>query len=260
MINIDITKLILAAENGGKEARKYFGEILEIKEKSALSDVRTKADTESEEAILKVLKEEFPEFNILSEETGLIDNKSEYTLVVDPLDGSNNFVLGIPNFSVSIALMKGTESIVGVVHVPLLGQTYSAQKGQGTFLNGKKLSVNNEQDMKKATISYTCGYINSRAFSQRLQKKFDEFPIKRMLTMWSPAVDLCLLASGKIEGIINNASEIYDFAAGKIIVREAGGFISDCNGNIQIDDGSDIFLASNTESIQQSLVNIIKSL
>lgn len=259
MVNIDITKIIQAAENGGREVNKYFGDVLKINEKSTLSDFRTKADTESEKAILSVLKSEFPDFNILSEETGVIDKNSEYTFIIDPLDGTNNFVLGIPNFSISIALMKNDELILGVVHIPILGQTYYAQKGKGAYLNDRKLSVNSEQDMKRVTISYTCGYINSRDFSQKLQKKLDDFPIKRVLTMWSPAVDLCLLASGKIEAIINNANEIYDFAAGKIIAREAGAVITDFEGNKDVEDRSNVFIVSNTKNIQQNLIVILKN-
>ena len=90
---------ILAAEHGGTIVKNYFGDLLDIEEKTMVSDFRTKADTEAENAILHVLTKNFPQYNILSEEAGFLDHHSEYTFVIDPLDGSNNFVLGIPNFS-----------------------------------------------------------------------------------------------------------------------------------------------------------------
>lgn len=125
---MDINSVILAAQSGGKIIRKYFGKALDIEVKTTGSDFRTKADTDSERAIIKIITDTFPTFNILSEESGLIDKKSEYTFIIDPLDGSNNFVVGIPNFSVSIGLVWGDTIILGVIHHPILNHTYHAQK------------------------------------------------------------------------------------------------------------------------------------
>ncbi len=99
-----------------------------------IGDFQTEADLESEKRILSILKTEFPKYNIYSEEDGKFYHDSEYTFVIDPLDGTNNFVMGIPNFSVSIALFCKNEAIAGVVYQPILDQTYSALKGKGSFL------------------------------------------------------------------------------------------------------------------------------
>src|SRR3989338_4878503 len=107
--------IIAAAKAGGKIVKKYFGKIQSVEEKSCAWDFRTEADVKSEEVIIKILTSEFPTYNILSEECGLIDNESEYTFYIDPLDGTNNFFIGIPNFSVLIALAKGRETLFGVV-------------------------------------------------------------------------------------------------------------------------------------------------
>lgn len=251
---VDITKVILAAENGGAEVSKYFGQILDIQEKTTLSDFRTKADTESENAIIKTLSKEFPSFNILAEETGFVDKKSEYTFIVDPLDGSNNFVLGIPNFSISIGLMKNKESILGVVHVPVLGHTYHAKKNQGAYMQNKKISVNSKSDIKYATISYSCGYIHSNDYSEKLTHNLNLLGINRILYNWSPAFEFCLLASGKIEAIINNGNEIYDYAAGKIIAKEAGAIITSFDGVFEKTDEGNIFIASNSQEINKVLL------
>lgn len=254
---MDLNSIIIAAENGGKIVKKYFGEVLEVEEKTTLADFRTKADTESEKAILQVITNRFPDFNILSEETGLIDNKSEYTFVIDPLDGSNNFVLGIPNFSISIGLLKGEKVVVGVIHLPVLNHTYHAQERQGSFLDKKRLHVNKESNIKKVTVSYTCGYVNSSEYTERLKHKLNELGIKRMLEYWSPAVEFCLIASGKMEAIINNKIEIYDYTAGKIIAREAGALITDFDGKPENSDKENAFLVSNGTKIHQQLLEVI---
>jgi myo-inositol-1(or 4)-monophosphatase len=256
-MNIDLKPIILAAENGGKVITKYFGEVLEVEEKLSVSDFRTKADLESEEEVLKVLKNEFPYFNIYSEELGNINNKSEYTFVIDPLDGSNNFVIGIPTFCVSIGLLKGDEIIAGVIHHPILKDTYYAEKGKGAFLEGKKLQVNNEANIERVTVTYTCGYINSSEFEENLIHNLNKKKIKRLLQNWCPTYEFCLLASGKIEAIVNNENELYDYCAGKIIVKEAGGLITDFEGKSETSDKSSIFLASNGTDIHNQLLNII---
>lgn len=256
-MNVDLDAIILAATNGGDVIRSYFGEVLDIEEKTTVADFRTKADTESEKAILNIITKKFPSFNILSEETGLVDKKSEYTFVIDPLDGSNNFVLGIPNFSVSIGLLKGDTSVLGVIHLPMLKHTYFAQDGKGSYLDKKRLYVSKQSDINKATVSYTCGYVNSREYTEKLKHKLNELDIKRTLEYWSPAVKYCLLASGKIEAIINNKNELYDYAAGKIIAREAGALITGFNGDAEVNDRGNAFLASNGTKIHNQLLAII---
>ena len=220
--------------------------------------MRTKADVESEEAILMAIKKAFPGFNIYSEEAGRIHKSSEYTFVIDPLDGSNNFVLGIPCFTVSIALMKGDESIAGVIYNPILNKTYHAITGQGSYVDKDKLRVNQEANIQRSTIAYACGYANSGdEKSDDILHKLNKHNIKRSLSSWSPALDLCLLASGKIEGIINNKTDLYDYAAGRLIAREAGAKITDFNGRPDSDQ-NDLFVVSNGTAIHDVLLGVIE--
>lgn len=252
-MNIPIEAIIAAAQAGGAVIMRHFGEILDIEEKLKASDVRTQADTGSETAILGVLREHFPEASIYSEEYGLQDNHSAYKFVVDPLDGTNNFVLGIPNFSVSIALLKDDEVVAAVVHQPVINYTFQAQKGQGAFLNGKRLHVNGEADPKRSTVSYTCGYVNSAAYHEALIRNLSELGTKRVLENWSPAYEFCMLAAGKLEAVINNANDLYDYAAGKLLVTEAGGLITDYK-NKAVPDTADVFLASNGTALHGELL------
>ncbi len=257
-MNIDVTSIILAAEKGGKVINKYFGQVLDVEEKSNSSDFRTKADLESEQEIIKVLNKVFPKFNIYSEELGKVNNKSNYTFVIDPLDGSNNFVIGIPTFCVSIGLMKDDKIVAGVIHHPFLHETYYALKGKGAFLQGKRLQVGKEANTNKATVAYTCGYLTPNNFEEKLIHNLNKIKIKRLLQDWCPSYEMCLVAAGKIEAIINNHNDLYDYCAGKIIIKESGGLITDLKGHPEKNDKSDVFIASNGTKIHNDLLKIVK--
>jgi len=252
----DIEKMIKAARAGGDILKKYYGYSLETTQKSNTSDFRTKADLESEEAILLILEAEFPVYNIYSEEKGEIDKNSEFTFIIDPLDGTNNFVLGIPNFSISIGLLKHDEIIAGVIYSPIIDNVYYAEKALGAYFDGKKLEVNKESDIKRATISHNCSYETYHSETVKVIQSLYSKDAKRVMFNWSPTFDFCMLASGRIEGIINNNSELYDFAAGKLIAREAGALISDFNGNPETNDKNRMFIISNGTEIHKHMVEV----
>lgn len=256
----DLQTMIQAAKSGGRVLKKYFGKNLETHEKTMAADVRTKADIESEEAVLGVLQKAFPRYNIYSEERGIIDNDSEYMFAIDPLDGTNNFLLGIPYFSVSIALIQDTKTQAAVVHNPILNHTYYAMRGEGAFFNDNRIAVNREDDLTKASVVYATYYTSSLEYFYKLIKKLYTYRVKRVLNFWSPALDFCLLASGKIEVIINNESEIYDFLAGKLIAKEAGAKITDFQGKEEIDDKNSIFVAANGTKLHAELLKMLPPL
>lgn len=256
----DLKILIKAAHAGGKVLQKYFLRTLKLVEKSTAWDFQTEADLESEKSILAILKTKFPTYNIYSEEEGKTDNDSDYTFVVDPLDGTNNFVLGIPNFSVSVALFYKNEAIIGVVYQPILDQTYYATKGKGAFLNGKKIKANNVINSEKITIAYGCGYKTKRGYLAKTLSGLVNSNHKRILLNWSPAYEYCLLACGRIESIISDGIELYDYGAGKLIAKEAGAQVVDFTGKKEIDYTNNSFVISNTSEINKYVFNIIKPL
>lgn len=255
-MDIAIEEVIKATRAGGKVVKQYFGEVLQTEQKSSAGDVRTKADTESEQAILAVLRQAFPTINIHAEESGYLDNHSDYTLVIDPLDGTNNFVLGIPDFALSIGLLKGDNAILGVIYNPILEQIYSAEKGKGAFLNGKKLHVNDEHDITRATVSYTSGYSTAREYSDDIVRKLRELGIKRLVDHWAPAYDYCLLASGRIEAVISKEGDLEDYVAAKVIVSEAGGKITGFDGAPTSAKSAD-FLVTNGSTIHSRVLEIL---
>lgn len=246
--------MIAAAEAGGQVLLKYFGRDLEVKEKSMASDFYTKADTESEEAIVELLQQNFPDYNIFAEEQGSIDKGSDWEFVIDPLDGSNNYMLGIPRYSVSIVLLKGNEARHTVIHDPTLQRSYYAQKGAGAFVNNQPIQISQEKDIKRATFGYAHAYDGSREYFTEVIKKLHQKNVKRVLANWSPCLDFCLLAEGKIEAYLNDGSEIYDFMAGKLIVREAGAKVREFADGKGEGDRNDKFLVSNRPEIEQVIL------
>ena len=252
-------KVFEAAEKAGEIIVRYFDKALTVTEKSMAADFKTEADEKSEQIIIKYLTKYFPEYNIFGEENGLIDRGSEYSFVVDPLDGTNNFFLGIPDFSISIGLQQNNKTIFGLVYQPITKKLFWAEKGKGAWLGDTRLRVNQESDVTKLTIQYCCGYgMEDEPFRYSIQQKLHHQKIKRILQNWSVAANFSLMASGKMEAIIVNQIDLYDFVAGRLIAEEAGALISDYAGKPIFDDCEPVFLACNCKKTQKYLSSIIQ--
>lgn len=275
---MDHQPIIEAAKSAGEIIKRYFGETLEIEGKTSPCDFRTKADLESEKIIIEALEKYYPGYSILSEERGFIDKNSEYRFVVDPLDGTNNFSVGLPNFTVSIALQKrvdspkiqpqiqprrldlmvNQETIFGVIYQPITGQIFQAVKGKGAFCDGNKISVNAEKDFKNSSIAVSIGYASPREILETTMTDCYSMDCKRWMNNWSVAYDLCLLALGRIEAMIVCDAEIYDFAAGKLIAEEAGAMITGLTGK-PVGDTDCRFMVTNGH-IHQELLKLCKKI
>jgi len=252
-------ELILKIADASQIIVNYFGQILSLETKTSVADFRTKADVETEAKVIAAIEELFPDYNIHGEESGTIDNNSDYTFYIDPLDGTNNFSLNLPVFSTSVGLVKGNTVVFGLVHNPFLKASYYAFPGQGAFLNGARINVNQESNIHNTTIEYNCGYNTPVLRVSSVRNKLADLNIKRQLSLWSPAYALCLLASGKIEALINEDNDIYDYVAGKLIVQEAGGNVTRQDGNQETDMKNDKFVASNGSAIHSDLVSMLIS-
>jgi myo-inositol-1(or 4)-monophosphatase len=256
-MNLDTQKIIDAALKGGEVVKHYFGQALQTHAKTTLGDLRTQADVESEQAIIQSLTQSFPTYNIYAEESGQTDNHSDYTFVIDPLDGTSNFVMGIPDFAISIGLLHGDEAIFGVIYNPILDQLYTAQKGKGAFLNGKRIHVNTEDQIARSTISYTCGYNTPRDYTDRIIGALRQPGVKRIVDHWAPAFDYCLLAAGRIEAVISKDGDLEDYVAAKVIVTEAGGKVTNFAGQPEIGKNAD-FVATNGQIIHDEILRIMR--
>ncbi|OGF28554.1 hypothetical protein A2477_01280 [Candidatus Falkowbacteria bacterium RIFOXYC2_FULL_47_12] len=247
-----------AARAGGAVLKKYFGQQLVVTEKSTVADFQTIADVESERAIVAVLSRYFPDYNINAEESGVTDKGSARTFFIDPLDGSNNFVIGVPDFSVGIALLEANSVIRAVIYHPILDQVYYALRGGGAYRDGKPLRVNAESDIRRATLTYIPTYIYDKEYGSKLYHRlYVEKLARRYLSMWAAQINFCLLASGAIEAIITNGMELHDYLPCKLIAREAGALLTDWSGKLDEDDRNDKFVASNGTKLHEEILAVL---
>ncbi len=260
MLDSQFVQLNQAIKDAGKIIMKYFTKgSFHIEQKLTAADYQTQADCETEEANVKAIEKIFPDYNIWGEEHGKQEKGSEYTFVIDPLDGTNNFVLGMPVFATNVALLKNGEIIYGAIHHPITGRIYYAEKGKGAFENGNPISVNKQNSIEKVTACYYCRYTTPRERIRDFRQKLQSMPLKRELNMWCPGFCYSALASGNIEAIITDDIPLYDYAAGRLIASEAGAKISDFSGNEDIDDENASFLMTNGTAIHDEMLEAIQS-
>lgn len=219
-------------------------------------DVVSKADIDSEDAILKILSTELPTANLLSEERGFIDHKSDDTIIIDPLDGSSNFLIGLPHFSVALAHLNSGKVLASVVYNPVLDEMYFAEKGKGAFLNNKRL-----QSQAEKTSSYVSVNFSHRALWKEKRGFFDqvyESGFSRVMNNWSPNLDFCLLARNKIDAVVSCNSLIYDFAPGFLIAKESGRFEFPQMDRIEVrEDFSMSFVISDDATMSAKLFRMV---
>ncbi len=211
-----------AAKSAGKILKSDFNNIDFVKNKGK-HDIVSASDYKSENVILNILKSTFPDHTIVTEESGKQNRPSDYCWYVDPLDGTANFVAGIPYFSVSIALSYRGEIILGVVFNPILNELYRAEKGKGAFLNNKSIMVSKKKDLEDAFLSSAhSSNENNLKEALRIIGKLS-LNSRKLLISFSPALNLCNIARGRLDGLVDIGTTPEDHAAGNIIVTEAGG-------------------------------------
>ena len=218
----------------------------------------TEMDTRSERAVVGTLRASFPDHGIIAEEETTIRNGSGYTWIIDPLDGTTNYAHGYPCFSVSIALEHEGDVITGVVYDPMRDELFTAQKGQGAYLNGKRIKVSIVDTLIKSLLA--TGFPYDRKVSEK--NNLDYFHDLLMASQevrrdGSAALDLCSVAAGRFDGFWELKLKPWDVAAGSLIVCEAGGRVTDLSGNT-FDIFADEVLASNG-IIHGQMVEILRT-
>ena len=207
------------------------------------SDFVTRVDKESEQIILNTIKRNFPEHHFLAEESVREDDAGEYRWIIDPLDGTTNFIHGYPFFSVSIALEFKSEVMLGLVYDPLRNETFSAEKGKGAFLNGRPVKVSSVSDLKNSLVSTGFPFRRRELIDPYLNLFKNIFHrVSDIRRAGSAALDLASLASGRCECFFEIGLSPWDIAAGSILIKEAGGIITDFGG------GPDYLLTGNIVS------------
>jgi myo-inositol-1(or 4)-monophosphatase len=205
----------------------------------------TEMDTRSERAVVGILRASFPGHGIIAEEETRITNASGYTWIIDPLDGTTNYAHGYPCFSVSIALEHEGDVIIGVVYDPMRDELFTAQKGQGAYLNGKRIKVSTVDELIKSLLA--TGFPYDRKVSEKNNMNYFHdllMASQEVRRDGSAALDLCSVAAGRFDGFWELKLKPWDVAAGSLIVREAGGRVTDLADNT-FDIFGDEVLASN---------------
>lgn len=227
-----------------------------LKERGLSKEIVTRYDQDSDKLILEELQNYFPDHNFLTEETGFIDNKSECLWIIDSMDGSGNFAAGNPFFSVSIALAKNNEVILGVVYAPFLNELYTAEKGKGAYLNSNPIKVSEVEVLSKAYI-VTC---EGGSTNQRLAEFYKQlYPqVKDMRKLGSAAIEGGFVATGRADSYLTLQIDPWDVAATVLIVQEAGGKATDLKGNPWTIEKSDLLLTNN--KLHSSILEKINNL
>ena len=225
-ISPNLNVMIKASEKASKVLIRDFGEIekLQVSKKGPL-DFVTNSDLKTEKIIIEELKKAKPNYSIISEESGIEDNKDKNnTWIIDPIDGTVNFLHGIPHFAISLALKSNDQIISGLIFDPIKNEIFYAEKDNGAFFNNQRIRVS-----KKNQIN-DCLFVTGGKIKNELN-----LPYRKS---GCAALDMAYVAAGRYDGYFQNNLNIWDIAAGVILVKEAGGIINDIdltsNENIKV--------------------------
>lgn len=218
---------IAAAYQGAEVLRSRFGSMFKVSKKGRI-DLVTEADTEAEHAIIETIASAFPDHSILAEESGLNKRPSPLQWIIDPLDGTTNFVHGLALYAVSIAFAIDGEVVFGIVLSPPAEELFMAVSGEGATLNGRPVSVSSESALFESLLVTGFPYSIEKDFkpvSDRFMKCLKAAQGVRRLG--SAALDLCYVACGRFTGFWEQNIQPWDTAAGFLLVQEAGGRVTD---------------------------------
>ena len=219
-ISANLNVMIKASDKASKILIRDFGEIEKLQvSKKGPSDFVTNSDLKVEKIIIEELKKARPNYSFISEENGIENNKdTNNTWIIDPIDGTVNFLHGVPHFAISIALKSNNEIISGLIYDPIKDELFFAEKDNGAFFNNHRMRVSNKNKMDDCLFA-TGGKLNSEL----------NFPNRKS---GCAALDMAYVASGRYDGYFQNNLNLWDIAAGIILIKEAGGIINDIDLNI----------------------------
>lgn len=228
---------IAAAEKGGEITSRYFGNLasagIQNKSRNEQSEgLVTKADLESEQAIVAAIKQQFPSHHFLGEEEHSDSIDAEHLWVIDPLDGTNNFAHGIPHFAVSVAYYRNGRAHCGAILNPATGELFTAVQGGGAFLNSKPVQVNSHGKLNQTIVATGFYYDRGAMMKATLATINDLFDqdIHGIRRFGAAALDLVYVGSGRFGGFFEFTLSPWDFAAAALFVQEAGGTVTTCMG------------------------------
>jgi myo-inositol-1(or 4)-monophosphatase len=251
--------MIGAARKAARALKRDFGELekLQVSLKGPANFV-TAADRRAEETLYAELSKARPGYGFLGEEQGHRDGADKsHTWIVDPLDGTTNFLHGIPQFAISIALERERTIVAGLVYNPATDEMFVAEKGKGAFLNEQRIRVAARKNLADAVIA--CGLPHRGRGQLELGTReigAMQYEVAGLRRFGAAALDLAWVAAGRLDGYWERNIKSWDIAAGSILVREAGGFISDCDGGDEMMTKGHI--VAGNEAIQKAVLRILR--
>ena len=240
-ISANLNLMIKACEKASKVLIRDFGEIEKLQvSKKGPSDFVTNSDLKTEKIIIEELAKGRPDYSIISEENGEKKNKDKKnTWIIDPIDGTVNFLHGIPHFATSIALKHENEIISGLIFDPIKDEMFYAEKNNGAYLNNKRIRVSKKNNINECLF----------ATSGTIEKKND-FSFRKS---GSAALDMAYIACGRYDGYFQKNLHLWDIAAGLILVEEAGGIIN----KIDLNNSKDLKIIASSPDINKKLMDKI---
>ncbi len=225
--------------------------------KKARNDFLSYVDERAEEKIISIISNTYPGHSFLAEETGKSTKESDYQWIIDPLDGTTNYLAGIPIFAVSIGLQYKNELILGVINDPVHNELFWAEKGKGAFINEQKIEISSAKILSDSFIATGFPFKAKQLLPEYLQAWKNIFlPSIGMRRMGAAAIDLAYVAAGRFDGFWEIGLSPWDMAAGALIVREAGGIVSDFwNNDYFLNTG---YIIADNGRIHDELINVIQ--
>ena len=237
-ISPNLNLMIKACEKASKVLIRDFGELENLQvSKKGPKDFVTNSDKKTEKVLINELTKNKKKYSILSEEIGFIKNDdNDYIWVIDPIDGTTNFLHGIPHFCISIGLKFKDEIISGIIFDPIKNEMFYAEKNQGAFFNNHRIRVSKRKNLDECLFATNKNGLSSSDLNARI--------------FGSAALDLAYVASGRIDGYFQNDLNLWDIAAGTLIVKEAGGIVN----NYDLEKTNNIKLVASSENINEKML------
>ena len=255
----NINVMVNACRKASKILIRDFGEIenLQVSVKGP-GDFVTVTDKKVEKILIDELTKARPNYSILSEETGKIINDEEFKWVIDPIDGTANFLHGIPHFAISVGLEKNGEIICGIIYDPIKDEMFTAEKGNGSYLNNQRMRVSGRKKLKNCVI-FTGGPRPTAKDKDLSLEEYKNFSIKLstpIRKMGSAALDMAYVAAGRCDGFWQRNLNYWDIAAGIILVKEAGGYVTDFKGENKYIKNETILVTNSR--INEEMMEVLK--
>ena len=251
--------MVKACRKASKTLIRDFGEIenLQVSLKGP-GDFVTNCDKKVEKILIDELLKARPSYSILSEEIGEINNDDSFKWIIDPIDGTSNFLHGVPHFAISVGLEHNKEIICGIIYDPIKDEMFTAEKGNGSYLNNQRMRVSSRSKLEDCMI-FSGGPKREAKNRELALKEYYKFSIKILTPirkLGSASLDMAYVAAGRCDGFWQRNLNYWDIAAGIILVKEAGGFVTDFNGENEYIQNKTI-LATNAK-INKEMIEVLK--